>query len=164
MQTQIPPLSSTHPRRGQPLAGGQRQPAETATCDLRTHKRAIRYGRRRLLNVSKRTSAAQRLLDELDAELATSAAAAGRSLSWSAAERQIIALVADAMDRRVDLAAAYDQADDVKDRIKLSRELRLQEAAAARLLGKISTDVPAPESLRSVKARRAANVRWHGAD
>ena len=111
--------------------------------------------------MKKRSSEAQRLIDELDAELASSAARAGRTLSWSAAERAIISMAADAIDRRTDLAAAYAETDDVKDRIKISRELRLQENATARLLSKISTAAPAPETLRSVKARRAANSRWH---
>jgi hypothetical protein len=74
-------------------------------------------------------------------------------------------MAADAVDRRVDLAAAHADAGDVKDRIKLSRELRLQEMAVQRLLSKVSTAAPVPESLRSVKARRAVNRRWHpGAD
>ena len=112
----------------------------------------------------KRSSAAQRVLDELDAELAANAARAGRTLSWSAAERQILAMLADAVDRRVELGAAYDQAGDVDDKIELSRELRLTEALTVRLLSRISTDAPAAESLRSVKARRAANARWHPGD
>lgn len=111
--------------------------------------------------MSKRTSEAQRLLDELDTELAANATRAGTTLSWSASERQIMAMIADSVDRRVELAAAYDQAEEVKDRIKISREVRLQEMATMRLLGKISTAAPAPESLGSIKARRAANARWH---
>ncbi len=114
--------------------------------------------------MKKRSSEAQRLIDELDAELAASASAAGRTLSWSAAERQIIAMAADATDRRADLAAAYGDTDDVKDKIKISREIRLQENAVARLLAKISTSAPAPETLTSIKARRAANARWRRAD
>ena len=68
-------------------------------------------------------------------------------------------------DRRADLAAAYTKADDVKDRIKIGRELRRMENATARLLAKIvSTAAPKAETLTSVKARRAANARWHRAD
>jgi hypothetical protein len=111
--------------------------------------------------MTKRTPQAKQLVDELDAELAAAASAAGRSLGWSAAERVIIAMAADSIDRRVELAAAYAQADDVKDRVRLSRELRLQEAATARLVKQVSTDVPAPESLVTIKNRRAANARWH---
>jgi hypothetical protein len=108
----------------------------------------------------KHTTEGQRLIDELDAELTASARRAGRSLHWSATERHVIAMAADATDRRVQLAAAYTGAGDVKEQIRLSRELRLQEAATARLLGKISTDAPAPECLRTVKARKAARARW----
>ena len=76
--------------------------------------------------MKKHSIEAQRLLDELDAEL----------------------------------AAAYAEAVDVKDKIKVSREIRLQEMATTRLLSKVSTAVPAPESLRSIKARNAVNKRW----
>ena len=93
--------------------------------------------------MKKHSIEAQRLLDELDAELAANGAAAGRSLGWSASERQNISMAADAIDRGV------------------SREIRLQEMATTRLLSKVSTAVPAPESLRSIKARNAVNKRWH---
>ena len=118
-------------------------------------------GRRRLVAMKKHSIEAQRLLGELDAELAANGAAAGRSLGWSASERQIISMAADAIDRGVELAAAYAEAVDVKDKIKVSREIRLQEMATTRLLSKVSTAVPAPESLRSIKARNAVNKRWH---
>jgi hypothetical protein len=71
--------------------------------------------------MKKHSIEAQRLLDELDAELAANGAAAGRSLGWSASERQIISMAADAIDRGVELAAAYAEAVDVKDKIKVSR-------------------------------------------
>ena len=111
--------------------------------------------------MKKHSIEAQRLLDELDAELDANGAAAGRSLGWSASERQIISMAADAIDRGVELAAAYAEAVDVEDKIKVSREIRLQEMATTRLLSKVSTAVPAPESLRSIKARNAVNKRWH---
>jgi hypothetical protein len=98
--------------------------------------------RRRLVAMKKHSIEAQRLLDELDAELAANGAAAGRSLGRGASERQIISMAADAIDRGVELAAAYAEAVDVK-------------------LSKVSTAVPAPESLRSIKARNAVNKRWH---
>ena len=100
-------------------------------------------------------------LEELDAELSTNGAAAGRELSFSAAERQLIAMAADALDRRVELAAEYDQIEDVADRIKLSREIRLQETAVQRFLSKVSTAAPREDSLRTIKARAAVNARWN---
>src|ERR1700687_3258442 len=64
-------------------------------------------------------------------------------------------------DRGVELAAAYAEAVDVKDKIKVSREIRPQEMATTRLLSKVSTAVPAPESFGSIKARNAVNKRVH---
>ena len=109
----------------------------------------------------KQTPAGQRLIAELDAELAASAARAGRRHSFSTAERHTIALAADALDRRAHLAAAYDATGDTKERIKLAREIRLTDMAVQRLLLKISTEAPKVETLVSVKARKAANARWH---
>ena len=96
----------------------------------------------------------------MDAELSASAAAAGRSLGWSASERTILSLAADALDRRAQLAAAYHIADDIKEQVKLSREIRLQDMAVQRLLSKVSTAAPREETLTSVKARNAINTRW----
>jgi hypothetical protein len=101
---------------------------------------------------------ALKLREALDAELAS--AAAGRELVWSAAENQVIAGVMDAIDRKVDLQQLYDGAFDPRMKVKLSAELRLTENAIGRLLGQVKTDLPQPESLRTVKARAAARVRW----
>jgi hypothetical protein len=54
----------------------------------------------------------------------------------------------------------YSAAADTKTRVKISSELRLLEGAIAGLLKSVRTEVPAPESLRTIKARRAANTRW----
>jgi hypothetical protein len=56
----------------------------------------------------------------------------------------------------VDLAAHYAAAEDVKSRVMLAAELRLTESALARLLKQVATDIPAPESQVTIKARRAA--------
>ncbi len=45
-------------------------------------------------------------------------------------------------------------------KLKIATELRLTEQAIARLYRQVSTDVPAPMSLASQKAQRAANSRW----
>ena len=42
----------------------------------------------------------------------------------------------------------------------LSTELRLLETAVARLLKQIKTRYAAPDSKKTVRARRAANARW----
>lgn len=45
-------------------------------------------------------------------------------------------------------------------RLKISAEVRLLEGLAARLVRQIKTDLAGPESLATVKARRAAKRRW----
>jgi len=49
---------------------------------------------------------------------------------------------------------------DLKTRLKVSAEVRLLEGLAARLVRQIKTDLAMPESMTTVKARRAANRRW----
>lgn len=44
--------------------------------------------------------------------------------------------------------------------MKLSTELRLLEQSVARLLRQVKTDLPAAPSATTLKARRAANMRW----
>lgn len=107
-----------------------------------------------------RTAEAQKVLDELDAELKSASRRARKTLEWSAAERAILALVASNLDRIADLRAAYAEASEVKVQIKLSTELRLLEQAAARLLRQVKTDLPEPDSKTTVRARAAARSRW----
>ena len=107
------------------------------------------------------SSEARRVRRELNAELASTAAASGQALEWSAAERQILALTASAIDRKCDLATDYAAATDAKGRVKLATELRLVEAHIERLLRRIKTDIPQPESTTTQKARMAANTRWN---
>lgn len=104
------------------------------------------------------------LLASLDAELRENSDDRGLSgedaLSWSAAERAVLELVADAVDRQVDLRARYLASPEDKARVKLSTELRLIETNIARLLKQVKTDLPEPPSRISQKASRAAYVRW----
>lgn len=101
------------------------------------------------------------LLKRLDAELAENAKQLGKPLRWSASESAILELAADTIDRRSGLRQLYDEsADDAKLRLKIACELRLIEAALARLLAKIKTDLPAPPSKTSRKATAAARARW----
>jgi len=105
---------------------------------------------------------AQRVLCALNAELAAAAKEAGRELVWSAAEREVLDLITEQIDRKVELAQRYDEADQVRVKIALATEVRLTEVAIARLLKTISTEVPVdpPLSATSMKARRAAQSRW----
>jgi hypothetical protein len=112
-----------------------------------------------------RSSEARKLLEGLERELESSSQRLGQKLEWSAAERAILGLIAGAVDRRVELADTYERSEP-KVKVKVSAELRLMEQSIARLLKYINTDPPAPKSLRSVKATRAARARWdrgHGA-
>ena len=100
------------------------------------------------------------MLRDLDSELAASSERSGQTLSWTAAERAILDTIADNIDRRVDLARDYESSTEPKVRAKLSAELRLLEGALTRLLREVSTHLPQAESQTTIKARRAARVRW----
>lgn len=108
------------------------------------------------------TAEAQRVLDDLDADLARSATKLGKTFFWTAAEREVLRMVAATIDRRVDVAARYaaTSAEETKLAVKLSAELRMLDASVARLLKQVETDLPQPMSQRSTKAQRAARARW----
>lgn len=91
-----------------------------------------------------KTIAAQQLLAALDVELASSAKRDGRDLVWSAAEQDILGMIGDAVDRCVELSAAYEACETVSTRLKIATELRLTEGAIARLFRQISTEVAPP--------------------
>jgi hypothetical protein len=107
-----------------------------------------------------KTPEAQQILAALDDELAASAKSAGRDLVWSAKERDVLGMVGAAVDRRVELSAAYEQCESVTTKLKIATELRLLEGSISRLYRQVSTELPAPMSLTSLKAQRAVNVRW----
>ena len=107
-----------------------------------------------------RSAAAQALIAALDAELADNAKAAGEPLEWSAAERAVLELIANHVDRRGQLQAAYDavKPDQVRTRIALATEIRLTEAGIGRLVRQVRTEPPPTLSITSLKARRAVRV------
>jgi hypothetical protein len=107
-----------------------------------------------------RSAEARKVLRDLDKELESASRRARKKLEFSAAERAILDLISANFDRIADLRAAYAEASEVKVLVKLSTELRLLEQAAARLLKQIRTDLPAPESMTTRMARRAADARW----
>lgn len=108
----------------------------------------------------KYSSAAVRVLAALDAELASSGEALGERLFRSAAELEMREMLACAIDRRADVAALYDEATNAKVKVKLSNEIRQCNTEVRRLLKEISTDVQQPQSLTTIKAQRAVNIRW----
>jgi hypothetical protein len=99
-------------------------------------------------------------LAALDAELAKNSEALGQRLVWSAAEAVILELLADTVDRRAALESLMASTDDAKIRLKVAAELRLIDAALARLLREIKTELPPLRSRTSEKASRAARTRW----
>jgi len=111
----------------------------------------------------KRSRESEQLLTQLDSELAESAERSGMKLSWSASDREHLGMVADIIDRRVHLQGRYENCDplDTKNLVRLSTEIRLCATTVSRLLAKINTDVPMPESQATIRARRAAMRRWH---
>jgi hypothetical protein len=58
------------------------------------------------------------------------------------------------------VSSLYDEAPDTKTKLKISAELRLIEQAVARLVRLVKTDLAQPESMTTVKARKAARRRW----
>jgi hypothetical protein len=119
--------------------------------------------RDRLVGMVKRTAEAESLLAEFNSELADSAAQAGMALKWTVADEQNLEALGDCVDRRVWLKGRLDAADptDTRTVVKLCAEWRQTIALEMRLLKSIDTSAPQPESLRTIKARRAAMRRWH---
>jgi hypothetical protein len=108
-----------------------------------------------------RSSESQALIAAFDAELAEAGKAAARDLVWSAAEADVIAMIAAQVDRRVELSAQYAACENTNTKLKIATELRLTEQSITRLFRQVSTEVPQPMSVTSLKAQRAANSRWN---
>lgn len=107
-----------------------------------------------------RSAEARKVLRELQKELDAAAGRSGQNLVWSAQEAAILGQIASVLDRKHDFLAAYEAADEVRVRLKISAEIRLLEGLAARLVRLVKTDLAEAESLTTVKARRAAQRRW----
>ncbi|WP_157224295.1 hypothetical protein [Nocardia paucivorans] len=105
------------------------------------------------------SSEARKMLRALDAELEAVSLRLGEPVEWSERDRAVLELIASNINRKVDLSERYTDAEDTKTRVKLSAELRLLEAALARLLKQIDPE-PTVTSPRSVQASRAARARW----
>lgn len=106
------------------------------------------------------TAEALKVLRGLDAELAENARVLGQPLHWSTADEAVREMIADTIDRRTDLQRRYEASADDKTVLQLSGELRLLEAAVARLFKQVKTDMPVAPSKTSLKAARAAQSRW----
>jgi hypothetical protein len=107
-----------------------------------------------------RSAEARKVLAALDAELAATSERIGQKLVWTAPEQAVLGLISSTIDRKAWLSRAYSRTQDVKMRVRLSAEIRLLEASLARLLKQVMPDLPAPPTMRTIRARRAANARW----
>jgi hypothetical protein len=107
-----------------------------------------------------RCAESRRVLRQLDEELAAASQATGRTLVWTAADRELLTLIADTIDRKNELHREYKNAGETSRRMRLSAEMRLLEGSLARLLKMVHTDIPQPESQTTLKARHASRVRW----
>jgi hypothetical protein len=109
-----------------------------------------------------RSAEARKLLRHFDSELAAASARRGDTLVFTPAERAVLDLIGAQIDRKCDLKRLYAKAaDEPKVLVKLSAELRLLESSIARLLKAVNVDMPAPASMRTQKAQRAAHARWN---
>jgi hypothetical protein len=106
------------------------------------------------------SSETRKVLRELGKELDRASRVSGEKLLWTASDQLVLNQISSILDREAQLFSLYESAEEVDVRIRLSAELRLLEQAAARLVKLVRTDLPGPESLRTIKARRAANMRW----
>jgi hypothetical protein len=103
------------------------------------------------------------VLKALDEELAANGKRRGLDLSWSVADqrkREMLADQFDACERAKKLRQLASADADAKLFVKLNAEVRQCNTQITRLLNEIKTDVPAPQSLTSIKATRAINTRW----
>jgi hypothetical protein len=81
--------------------------------------------------VVERSVEALNVLQELDSELAAVSERTGRSLVWTATDRELLSLIADTIDRKVDLTVLYEATPDISPRVRLSAEIRLLEGSLA---------------------------------
>ncbi|MCH9732274.1 MAG: hypothetical protein K0U84_21835 [Actinomycetia bacterium] len=100
------------------------------------------------------------ILIDLDAELARASEREGGELVWTAAEREVLAMIANTVDRREALKKRFVNSRDVKTAAKASGEIRLLDSLMIRLLKQVQPSVPAPMNATQLKNQRAANVRW----
>ncbi len=168
--------SALKPPSDTPPGGSRRgeipRPAITGISQLRTHPQKFRRGQQthradppcRLKGMKHVAPEAQKVIDQLNAELAANGKARGVTLSWSPRELELLDQLADTITRRCQIAKLYDKAltdaDEPKLVIALSQEERQLRRAAVVLMNDLETDVPEPESTTTAKARMAANQRW----
>jgi hypothetical protein len=117
--------------------------------------------------MARHTSEAPKLRKQLDDQLATLNRQTGRNQVWAATELAVLDMIVSQTDRKVELEKLYESTDDASEKVKISAEVRLLDAATERMLRKLNEAMPKPQatgSRRSEKARAAANSRWQMED
>jgi hypothetical protein len=107
-----------------------------------------------------RSVEARKLLAELDSYLAAVSRRHGRKVEFTPPEVAVVVMICDEIDRKAGLKRIYSKADTVKEKLKISTEIRLLEASISRMLRQLKVDMPTAPSARTRKAQHAANVRW----
>jgi hypothetical protein len=122
-------------------------------------------------------TAGEKYRQRMDDELARLAGVIGAELCWSVAEVETLRAIAAAMDRRAAMLAAWPSCEDPLAQRALdaaARELRLVERQITSMTNALSDGLSKllsqhqserakqeqPESIRTIKARRAVNSRW----
>jgi hypothetical protein len=101
----------------------------------------------------------------LDAELARACQQHGDGVEWSPQEAESIRILLDTARRRAEVRDVYLRTVAASDAdpavlVKLSGELRQLDKAVSMHYKAINADMPAQLTLTTIKARKAANVRW----
>lgn len=111
---------------------------------------------------NKHTAEAVKLLADLDADLAAAGEAIGDELLWDTNDTEIREALALTVDRRARLRQVWATTKDESLLVKLSVELRQLDSAIVKMLTELRSamEPPQPQSLTSIKARRAADTRW----
>jgi hypothetical protein len=102
----------------------------------------------------------RKVLRELDKEREAVSKQLGRPVFWTAEDQAVLGQISSILDRKADFLKAYEEAEEIKVRLKISAEVRLLEQAAARLVKQVQPKPPEQKGLVAVKAARAANQRW----
>lgn len=99
----------------------------------------------------------------LNTDLATAATERGEDLTWTERDLDTIAAIANLADIRADLLKRYRQSEDLAAATKTATEVRQLSTTIGRLTDRLKIDAVPQKSITSVKASRAANIRWERA-
>lgn len=104
--------------------------------------------------------AGRAIVKALNNDLKTAADERGEDLTWTERDLDTITAIADLADIRADLLKRYRQSEDLAAATKTATEIRQLSTTIGRLTDRLKIDAPPAKSITSVKASRAANIRW----